>query len=118
MGWILLLATLAQPGWVVAHAFADHVSQQHHHGIPLPPSEAETADLAADRAAREHGHLDDAMLVATGTPQPFALAALPSPSPAPVSLDGPLCAVAAEGARSRAGPEPVHPAHPRAPPRT
>ena len=113
MGWILLLAALAQPGWVAAHEFIDHDSQQHHHGIPC---EAETPDLAADRTAHEHGHLDDAMLVAARTPQPSELVALPSSSPEPVALDGPLCAAAAEGARARPGPELADPSQPRAPP--
>ena len=117
MGWILLLAALAQPGWVAAHAFADHDSRQHHHGIPSPQSEAETPDLAADRTAHGHGHLDDAMLVAARTQQPSELVALPSFSPEPVALDGPLCAAGAEGARARAGPELAAPYHPRAPPR-
>ncbi len=117
MGWILLLAALAHPGYVAAHAFADHDSQHHHHGIPSPPSETETPDLAADRTAHGHGHLDDAMLVAARTPQPSELVALPSSSPEPVSLDGPLCVVGAEGARSRAGPKLAPPSHPRAPPR-
>ena len=117
MGWILLLAALAQPGWVAAHAFIDHDSQQHHHGIPSPPSEAETQDFAADRTAHEHEHLDDAVVTAR-IPQPSELVALPSSSPEPVSLDGPVRAAAAKGERARAGPELAAPSQPRAPPRT
>ena len=117
MGWILLLAAFTHTGWVAAHAFADHDSQQHHHGIPSPPSEAERPDLAADRTAHEHEHLDDAMLVAARTPQRPELVALPSFSPEPVALDGPLCAVARKAARPRAGPELAALSQPRAPPR-
>ncbi len=117
MGWILLLAALAQPGWAVAHALGHSHLEQHHSAHVLAALETHAGHPACnEKTPHDHGHLDDALIVASRGTNALQFEALPAASPSTVAAAEPPGRIVRERALPLAGPELTGPSHPRAPP--
>ena len=116
IAWTLLLAALALPGWAVAHEqIHEHLARYHQERAAVS-HEAEAPYLAADERTHDHGHLDEAPLLARRSTVAIQFATLPSASPSPVAAAERPGSIAREGAPPRASPELTNSSHPRAPP--
>ena len=116
MAWILLVAALALPGWAAAHARAhEHLSHRHQEHAAVS-HEAEAPDLASDERPHDHGHLDEALLLARRSTFTIQFAPLPSASSSPAAAAERQGWAVGEGAPARASHELTNPPHPRAPP--
>lgn len=116
VAWILLLAALLQPGWAVAHALVHEHLASHHRERPAIPHGEAAPSFAAEERPHDHGHLDDALFLASRGIDAAQLTALPSASPSPRAVATQECPVPREAAPSRASPEASGPSDPRAPP--
>ena len=117
MACILLLAALAQPGWAVAHALV-HEHLEHYHSARLADAhEAQAPHLAHDeKAPHDHGHLDEALLLAGRGTGATHFAAFPSAFASPVAAAQRPGSVVGERAPPRSSSEFTDPSNPRAPP--